>query len=106
MASSPHSAMESPLVVASNRGPVRFERDEQGKLVAHRGSGGASRVVLGRRVRQAQVSLGADDVIVGVHSRVADRGRVVLVAVGVGRERAQGEAEREKSEQQHSHKGA
>jgi trehalose 6-phosphate synthase len=34
------TAFESPLVVASNRGPVGFHRDEGGELVAERGSGG------------------------------------------------------------------
>jgi trehalose 6-phosphate synthase len=32
--------MESPLVVASNRGPLSFERDDSGALTARRGSGG------------------------------------------------------------------
>jgi trehalose 6-phosphate synthase len=32
--------MESPVVVASNRGPVSFEHNEQGKLEGRRGSGG------------------------------------------------------------------
>ena len=39
--------MESALVVASNRGPVSFERDEDGKLVPHRGSGGLVTVLGG-----------------------------------------------------------
>ncbi|HEX4942406.1 MAG TPA: trehalose-6-phosphate synthase, partial [Actinomycetota bacterium] len=47
MVTTPHSAMESSLVVASNRGPIRFERDEDGKLVAHRGSGGLVTVLAG-----------------------------------------------------------
>jgi trehalose 6-phosphate synthase len=47
MASASHSAMESALVVASNRGPVSFERDEQGKLVSRRGSGGLVTVLAG-----------------------------------------------------------
>lgn len=34
------TAFESPLVVASNRGPVGFTRAEDGALVAERGSGG------------------------------------------------------------------
>jgi trehalose 6-phosphate synthase len=42
-----HSAMESALVVASNRGPVSFERDDEGKLVPHRGSGGLVTVLGG-----------------------------------------------------------
>ncbi|HEY7666571.1 MAG TPA: trehalose-6-phosphate synthase [Actinomycetota bacterium] len=33
-------AIESPIVVASNRGPVSFERDDGGTLVPRRGSGG------------------------------------------------------------------
>ena len=36
----PIPAMESPLVVASNRGPLSFDRDEAGGLTARRGSGG------------------------------------------------------------------
>jgi trehalose 6-phosphate synthase len=35
-----HPAIESPLVVASNRGPVSFARDESGDPVPERGSGG------------------------------------------------------------------
>jgi trehalose 6-phosphate synthase len=34
------AALESPLVVASNRGPVSFHRSEEGELVGERGSGG------------------------------------------------------------------
>jgi trehalose 6-phosphate synthase len=34
------SAMEAPVVVASNRGPVSFDRDERGRLTPRRGSGG------------------------------------------------------------------
>ena len=47
MVSATHSAMESALVVASNRGPVSFERDDQGKLVSRRGSGGLVTVLAG-----------------------------------------------------------
>ena len=47
MVTASHSAMESALVVASNRGPVSFERGEDGKLVAHRGSGGLVTVLGG-----------------------------------------------------------
>jgi trehalose 6-phosphate synthase len=39
----PHAqpaAFESPLVVASNRGPVAFHRNEDGELIGERGSGG------------------------------------------------------------------
>jgi len=35
-----HAAYESPLVVASNRGPVSFHRTPEGGLVGERGSGG------------------------------------------------------------------
>jgi len=34
------AALESPLVVASNRGPVSFQRNDEGELVGERGSGG------------------------------------------------------------------
>ena len=34
------SAMESTIVVASNRGPVSFDRDASGALAAQRGAGG------------------------------------------------------------------
>lgn len=34
------STLEAPLVVASNRGPVSFERDETGALAPRRGAGG------------------------------------------------------------------
>lgn len=34
------SALDAPLIVASNRGPVTFERDEGGDLSPRRGSGG------------------------------------------------------------------
>ena len=34
------SAMESPVVVASNRGPVSYARDDRGRLVPSKGAGG------------------------------------------------------------------
>jgi trehalose 6-phosphate synthase len=34
------SAMESTIVVASNRGPVSFDRDRSGELISQRGAGG------------------------------------------------------------------
>jgi trehalose 6-phosphate synthase len=34
------SAIESPIVVASNRGPVTFDRDQRGRLAPRRGTGG------------------------------------------------------------------
>jgi len=41
------SALEAPLIVASNRGPVTFERDDQGELVPRRGPGGLVTALLG-----------------------------------------------------------
>jgi trehalose 6-phosphate synthase len=41
------AAFESPLVVASNRGPVRFRRDTDGVLIADRGSGGLVTAIAG-----------------------------------------------------------
>jgi trehalose 6-phosphate synthase len=41
------SLLDAPLVVASNRGPVTFERDERGTLDARRGSGGLVTALLG-----------------------------------------------------------
>jgi len=40
MSSQLPAALESPLVVASNRGPVSFQRNDEGALVGERGSGG------------------------------------------------------------------
>jgi len=41
------SLLDAPLVVASNRGPVTFERNERGELEARRGSGGLVTALLG-----------------------------------------------------------
>ncbi len=41
------AAFESPLVVASNRGPVSFRRDADGELVGDRGSGGLVTAIAG-----------------------------------------------------------
>jgi trehalose 6-phosphate synthase len=73
MVSPTHSAMESAIVVASNRGPVRFERDETGKLVAHRGSGGLVTVLGGvlERDDATWVAAAATD----ADREVAPRGR-------------------------------
>jgi trehalose 6-phosphate synthase len=38
---------DRPVIVASNRGPVSFERDEQGALVARRGAGGLVTALVG-----------------------------------------------------------
>ncbi|HEX6230097.1 MAG TPA: trehalose-6-phosphate synthase [Actinomycetota bacterium] len=41
------SALDAPLVVASNRGPVTFEADEHGELTPRRGSGGLVTALIG-----------------------------------------------------------
>jgi len=41
------SALEAPLIVASNRGPVTFERDEEGVFSPRRGSGGLVTALIG-----------------------------------------------------------
>jgi trehalose 6-phosphate synthase len=41
------SALDAPLIVASNRGPVTFERDEDEKLAPRRGTGGLVTALLG-----------------------------------------------------------
>jgi trehalose 6-phosphate synthase len=41
------SVLDAPLVVAANRGPVTFERDEHGELVARRGAGGLVTALVG-----------------------------------------------------------
>ncbi len=45
--------LDAPLVVASNRGPVTFERDEAGELLARRGSGGLVTALVGALQRTA-----------------------------------------------------
>lgn len=41
------SALDAPLIVASNRGPVTFERDDRGVLEPRRGAGGLVTALLG-----------------------------------------------------------
>ncbi|HZD17238.1 MAG TPA: trehalose-6-phosphate synthase [Actinomycetota bacterium] len=41
------SVREAPLIVASNRGPVTFERDERGALAPRRGAGGLVTALIG-----------------------------------------------------------
>ncbi len=41
------SALDAPLIVASNRGPVSFDHDDRGELVARRGSGGLVTALVG-----------------------------------------------------------
>src|SRR5688500_20157253 len=83
MVTTPHSAMESSLVVASNRGPVRFERGEDGKLVAHRGSGGLV-TVLGGVLERDDATWVAAAVTEG-DREVAPRGRKLEGAAQRGR---------------------
>jgi trehalose 6-phosphate synthase len=51
--------MESPIVVASNRGPVSFERDADGRLFPRRGSGGLVTALAGVFDRDDAVWLSA-----------------------------------------------
>ena len=53
------SAMESPIVVASNRGPVSIEREADGRLTARRGSGGLVTALAGVFDRDDAVWLSA-----------------------------------------------
>jgi trehalose 6-phosphate synthase len=41
------SALDAPIVVAANRGPVTFERDERDELVPRRGAGGLVTALIG-----------------------------------------------------------
>ncbi len=53
------SAVDAPLVVAANRGPVTFERDERGELVPRRGSGGLVTALTGALQEVEGVWVGA-----------------------------------------------
>jgi trehalose 6-phosphate synthase len=73
----PHAqpaAFESPLVVASNRGPVSFHRNEDGELVGDRGSGGLVTALAGVLFESdatwlaAAMTDGDRDVAAGGHS--------------------------------------
>jgi trehalose 6-phosphate synthase len=41
------TALDAPVIVASNRGPVTFEREADGSLTPRRGSGGLVTALLG-----------------------------------------------------------
>ena len=73
MASATHSAMESTLVVASNRGPVSFERDEQGNVQPRRGSGGLVTVLGG--VLERDDATWVATAVTDVDREIALRGR-------------------------------
>src|SRR5919198_2549713 len=84
----PFSAMESPLVVASNRGPVSFDRDEHGQMTARRGTGGLVTALSGVFFRDditwVSAAMTAGDVEVASHGRDIDpeaggRSRYVVI---------------------------
>jgi len=87
----PHAqpaAFESPLVVASNRGPVSFHRNEDGELIGERGSGGLVTALAGVLFESdatwlaAAMTDGDRDVAAGGHSiDVAPAGRAGFVDV-------------------------
>ncbi|MGZ8635566.1 MAG: alpha,alpha-trehalose-phosphate synthase (UDP-forming) [Actinomycetota bacterium] len=74
-----------PLIVASNRGPVTFERDEDGSLVPRRGAGGLVTALLGALQEAgglwvaAAMSEGDREMVAG-----SDRGRVDMHDFGSG----------------------
>jgi trehalose 6-phosphate synthase len=73
------SAKESLLVVASNRGPVSFDRDANGKLVPSRGIGGLVTALSGVLFRDATwVAAAITD---GDHE-IAKRGRAAAAGAG------------------------
>lgn len=75
--------LDAPIVVASNRGPVTFERTEEGDLDARRGAGGLVTALLGalQRVDGIWVAAGISDEDREV-ARGPDRGRRTLQATG------------------------
>ncbi|MEA2580282.1 MAG: trehalose 6-phosphate synthase [Actinomycetota bacterium] len=73
------SAKESLLVVASNRGPVSFERDEHGKLVPRRGIGGLVTALSGVLFRDATWVASA---ITDGDREIAKRGRAASAGAG------------------------
>jgi trehalose 6-phosphate synthase len=75
------TAMESPIVVASNRGPLSFERDETGELVERRGSGGLVTALSSVFFRD-DITWVSAAMTEGDHE-VADSGREVSPDVGI-----------------------
>jgi trehalose 6-phosphate synthase len=82
------AAIESPLVVASNRGPVSFHRNDDGELVGDRGSGGLVTALAGVLFESdatwlaAAMTDGDRDVAAGGHSIDVDpAGRAGFVDV-------------------------
>jgi trehalose 6-phosphate synthase len=73
--------MESPLVVASNRGPLSFERDDSGRLVARRGSGGLVTALSSVFVRD-DITWVSAAMTEGDHA-IADSGEEVAAQAGI-----------------------
>ena len=78
-----HPVNERPVIVAANRGPVTFERDERGELVARRGAGGLVTALLGALQEAgglwvaAAMSEGDREM-----STASDRGRIDMTPFG------------------------
>ena len=77
------SLLDAPLVVASNRGPVTFERDERGELEARRGAGGLVTALLGamQRVGGLWVAAASSDADREIAAG-GDGGRIDMEAFG------------------------
>jgi trehalose 6-phosphate synthase len=71
------AAFESPLVVASNRGPVAFRRDEDGQIVGERGTGGLVTALAGVLFESDATWLAAP--MSEVDREVADSGKTLEV---------------------------
>jgi trehalose 6-phosphate synthase len=77
------SARDAPLIVASNRGPVTFERDADGNLAPRRGAGGLVTALLGALQASrglwvaAAMSEGDREMVAG-----PDRGRIDMEGYG------------------------
>jgi trehalose 6-phosphate synthase len=77
MSMSEHSAFESPLVVASNRGPVAFTRDDDGALRGERGTGGLVTALAGVLFESDATWLAAP--MTDVDREVAESGKTMEV---------------------------
>ena len=77
MANPPQTAFESPLVVASNRGPVAFHRNDDGEIVAERGTGGLVTALAGVLFESDATWLAAP--MSEVDREVADSGKTLEV---------------------------
>src|SRR5262249_33061121 len=74
------SPMTRGVVVASNRGPVAFARDESGGVIARRGAGGLVTALSGALATSGGLWIAS--AMTDEDRRVADRGRVDVEAEG------------------------